>query len=203
MKYVYTQVPGKIKPLLAKLKTMGVPPKATVQWLKSAGFTSSSDATLAAVLKFIGFTDSSGVPTQRWLDYRGDPRRVLGKAIREGYSDLFRMYPDAQLRSSDELTNVFSTSSSGGQQVISKTVGTFKALAEQADFDDGTAPGLDAGPLHEPMSPPRETAGSAMPSNSPSLHVDVQVHISPEATSEQIESIFKSMARHLYGRKVD
>ncbi len=34
---------------------------------------------------------------------------------------------------------------------------------------------------------------------SPSLHIDIQVHISPEATSEQIDKVFESMARHLYG----
>jgi hypothetical protein len=32
----------------------------------------------------------------------------------------------------------------------------------------------------------------------PSLHVDVQVHISPDASSEQIDAIFASMAKHLY-----
>ena len=34
----------------------------------------------------------------------------------------------------------------------------------------------------------------------PSLHIDVQVHIPSTATPEQIDAIFASMARHLYGR---
>lgn len=34
----------------------------------------------------------------------------------------------------------------------------------------------------------------------PSLHIDMQVHIDPAATPEQIDSIFASMAKHLYGR---
>ena len=33
----------------------------------------------------------------------------------------------------------------------------------------------------------------------PSVHVDLQIHISPEATPEQIEKIFASMRRYLYG----
>lgn len=33
---------------------------------------------------------------------------------------------------------------------------------------------------------------------SPTLHIDLQIHISPEATTEQIDSIFASMAKHLY-----
>jgi hypothetical protein len=34
----------------------------------------------------------------------------------------------------------------------------------------------------------------------PDVHIDVQVHIDPAATAEQIDQIFASMARHLYGR---
>lgn len=35
--------------------------------------------------------------------------------------------------------------------------------------------------------------------NQPNLHIDLQIHISPESTPEQIETIFASMAKHLYG----
>ena len=31
------------------------------------------------------------------------------------------------------------------------------------------------------------------------LHIDLQIHISPDSTAEQIETIFASMAKHLYG----
>src|SRR4051794_29589872 len=117
--FVYTTVPGKIKPLLGKLREAGVPQKATVQWLKSVGFTSSNDASLLGILKFIGFTDQSGVPTSKWTQYRGaNYKRILGDAIREGYSELFAVYPDADQRSQGELDHVFSTSSTGGKQVV-------------------------------------------------------------------------------------
>lgn len=36
---------------------------------------------------------------------------------------------------------------------------------------------------------------------SPSLHVDVQIHIPATATNDQIDQIFASMAKHLYGRE--
>jgi len=32
----------------------------------------------------------------------------------------------------------------------------------------------------------------------PNLHIDLQIHISPEASLEQIDAIFASMAKHLY-----
>lgn len=35
----------------------------------------------------------------------------------------------------------------------------------------------------------------------PSIHIDFQIHISPETTPEQIDQIFTSMRRHLYRNK--
>ncbi len=34
----------------------------------------------------------------------------------------------------------------------------------------------------------------------PSLHIDIQIHIAADAKAEQIDQVFASMARHLYGR---
>lgn len=49
--------------------------------------------------------------------------------------------------------------------------------------------------------PAKSTAqGSELASN-PSLHIDVQIHIDSSATPDQIDHIFESMGRHLYGRK--
>ena len=35
--YAYTVVPGKLRQLLGKIRTVGVPPKVTTQWLKTLG----------------------------------------------------------------------------------------------------------------------------------------------------------------------
>jgi len=37
-------------------------------------------------------------------------------------------------------------------------------------------------------------------SGGPSLHIDLQIHISADAGREQIDAMFESMAKHLYGR---
>jgi len=153
------------------------------------------------VLKFIGLTDASGVPTPKWTQYRGaNHKKVLGEAIREGYADLFAVYPDAHLRSQGDLDHVFSTSSSGGKQVIGKTVSTFKSLAEQAEFgpvDEHTELHMNSGPLHTPAVPGTASARRGAPG--PALHIDIQIHISPEASADQIDQIFASMGKHLYG----
>lgn len=35
----------------------------------------------------------------------------------------------------------------------------------------------------------------------PALHIDLQIHISADASDTQIDAVFKSMAKHLYGRE--
>lgn len=202
----YTTVPGKVKGLLSKLREVGIPSKATVQWLRSVGFKSSNDVTLIGVLKAVGFVDGSGVPTSVWTKYRGaDHRRVLGDAIRQGYAELFAVYPDAPTRSQTDIEHVFSTSTSAGKQVISKAVSTFKALCESAEFPTGAdAPDLQfqAGPLHRPIANTGPEVAPSRPTHAaPTVHIDIQVHISAEAGADQIENIFKSMAKHLYGPK--
>lgn len=207
VEYAYTTVTGKIKPLLEKIRTVGVPPKVTNPWLKTIGFTSSNDSTLVGVLKFIGFIDQSGIPTATWSAYRGAQHKtVLGDAIRKGYAELYAIYPDAHSQSTSVIQHVFSTSSSAGQQVVSKTVQTFKALVDEAEFPENADPTdtlLQSGPLHTPAAaqPPR---GPVMPQTNgigPGLHIDIQIHISPEATPDQIDKIFESMSKHLYGRR--
>ena len=204
--YVYTTVAGKIPQLLTKIREAGRPTKVTTQWLKTMGFTSSNDSSLLGVLKFIGFTDASGIPTDRWTQYRGaNHARVLGDAIRHGYADLFAVYPDANQRTDGDLEHVFSTSSSGGRQVIAKTVSTFKNLAGKAEFSpvsEQTDLHVESGPLHTPpAAAPHAPGGRPQPQASPSLHIDIQVHISSEASADQIDQVFASMAKHLYGRK--
>src|ERR1700722_2423317 len=201
--YPYTQVTGKLKSLLDKIRTVGIPAKVSFSWIKTIGFTSSNDNTLIGVLKFVGLIDGSNIPTPMWTAYRGATHRVvLGDAVRQAYSELYAVYPDAHARSNTELSHVFSTSSTGGQQVITKTISTFKALVQEAEFSASPNPtALPSGPLHTPVAaqPP------ALPNNpaaqqGPEVHIDIQIHTSTESSSDQIDKIFDSMARHLYGR---
>ena len=202
--FAYTTVPGKIAPLLQKIREVGIPSKVSIQWLKTIGFTSSNDNSLVPVLKQVGFVDSSGVPKPTWSQFRGAKHKeVLGEAIRSGYSELFAVYPDADQRTPSDLEHVFSTSSTAGKQVIHKTVSTFKALCDSATFGierTDVGPKLSAESIHEPVQAQPAAKHQAGITTGPSVHIDIQVHIAPESSPEQIEQIFKSMAKHLYGK---
>ena len=45
--------------------------------------------------------------------------------------------------------------------------------------------------------PPPPGKGVINSKGPPSLHFDIQIHISPDASPEQIDKVFESMARHL------
>ncbi|SFK14006.1 hypothetical protein SAMN03159338_3366 [Sphingomonas sp. NFR04] len=200
---IYTTVAGKIKPLLDKIKTVGVPPKVTNAWLKTIGFTSSNDGSLIGVLKVAQLIDGSQVPTPLWQKFRGsEGPTALAEGIRTGYAELYGVYPDAHERPNVDLENVFSQSSKAGKQAITKAVATFKNLAKEADFSKNNsevpaeAQHFETSTLHAPveMKAPLKPRSSA-----PNLHIDVQVHISADASLDQIDQIFASMAKHLYG----
>jgi hypothetical protein len=201
--FAYTTVPGKIPQLLTKLREVGVPQKTSVQWLKLVGFTSSNDTSLIGVLRQIGLIDSSSVPTPVWTKYRGNNhKQVLGEAIRQGYAELFAVYADAQSRSNTELEHVFSTSSSAGKQVIAKTVSTFRALVENAEFSqpqEHATLNLEQTALHHAVGKAATPPVANQPGGGPSVHIDIQIHIAPEASVDQIDQIFRSMSKHLYG----
>lgn len=203
--YAYTYVPGKLKEFLTKLRTLGVPNKVTTKWMESIGYKSRNDRSMMVVLQQIQFVDASNVPTERWVSFRGaNYRQVLADAIVNGYIELFTTYPDAYARSNEELEGFFSTKSTAGKQVISKTVSTFKALCDLADFSSLTinAPvsPSNAGKVNANFAIPlqQEQSGQVNLPFTPKLHIDIQIHISPDATPQQIEQIFESMAKHIY-----
>ena len=66
-------------------------------------------------------------------------------------------------------------------------------LVQESQDSASAPPQAQEVPVMNPTLDQREAS-------EPSLHIDVQVHIDSTATSEQIDQIFASMAKHLYGR---
>ncbi len=118
------------------------PQKATNDWLMSIGFKSTNDRPILKILEFLGFVDSSKQPTDTWkMDYRTSMyKRVLAKAIIQGYTELFATFQNAYAKDDNELMDFFAPRVQGGQQVLQKTVNTFKILCGIADFDSNVVP---------------------------------------------------------------
>ncbi len=139
---IYTPTPASIPRFLAHMQTLGKPDKVTVQYLESVGFKSKNDRPLISILKSLGFLDSSGVPTSRWLAYRDKAKAkgVLAAGITEAYASLFATYPDAFRRDNEALRNYFSTHSGTlNESTLQLVVRTFKTLCAEADFSSSAA----------------------------------------------------------------
>lgn len=207
--FPYAAVPNKLSTLFEIIQKKGVPAKADTKWLKTHGFKSSNDSSALRVLEFIGFIDSTKQPTDKWKNFRhaGKSNGVLGTAIKQCYSVLYADLPEAHLSSDDDLKNFFRVHSTAGEQAISRTVKTFQALCDMADFSASSANGASASDGGNGASAESSAPLVAPPQNIespvPALHIDVQVHISAEASESQIDKIFESMAKHLYGKTAE
>ncbi|MEW6114372.1 MAG: DUF5343 domain-containing protein, partial [Thermodesulfobacteriota bacterium] len=196
--YAYTTVPGKLKPLLAKIREVAVPGKVTQQWLSSIGFKSSNDRSMLPVLAFIGLVDEPGAPTAKWKELRGaNYKAVLAEGIREGYAELFATYEDAHQRTDEELRHFFGTRCSAGSQVLARIVATFRHLCDLADLKlsapTPTAPTDGQGKLG--LRP----TGDLSPIHMPPLAININIQLSlPETTEELVyDRLFAALRRHL------
>jgi hypothetical protein len=197
--YPYTQVTGKMKSLFDKIQQVGIPEKVDKKWLASIGMRASNDHTVIPVLKFIGFINSSNQPTERWTKYRDKNRAklVLAEGIREGYAELFQTYSDAYRRSDEELKAFFSTKKTGGAQVISKTVATFKSLCDLADFESLSSSEVITQPsrvAQDNLVPNKITneLGTGI-----TININIQLTL-PDTTDENVyDKLFAAMRKHL------
>ena len=205
--YPYMNATSKIDEFFVKIRKVGAPRAVSKEWLDSIGFSSQNDRRIKGILEFINFIESSGSRTPRWDEYLDHSRAkpVLADAIREGYSKLFETYPDANLRADEELRTYFRASNPEiAPNTVRIMVSTFKALCSLADFE--AISGNGAAAVQNVSSNVSDAAEALVlepkdvESPAPALHIDIQVHISADASETQIDKIFESMAKHLYGK---
>lgn len=202
--YPYVMSPEKIGPFFKKLGEIGVPSKFSLQTLKSLGFTSSNDARLANLVKFLGFTDQSGTPSGLWKDLRTTPRLAMANAIRSSYRDLFQHYSDANKRDDEALRTYFSANSSLGSATVSKMATTFKTVCALGDFENGTSEPSEqenpTGDRQPPASGRQNQAGRGrtnIPAEGMTVNINIQLQLPSDSSAETYERFFEAMRKHL------
>lgn len=204
--FPYAQTKKSLKGIIDKIPTIGVPVEVDAKFLSSIGYGKSNDLAVIKVLRFIDFVDEADQPTQLWRAYRNpdEAKSIMADAIRTAYADLFAQHPQADVVNNNELTNFFAAHTNSGADVVRKSVSTFVTLCAYADFDLEPQNGLpESKAIDSANGSDRRRHGNgikppALPDQQPALHIDVQIHISPSADADQIDNIFRSMAKHLY-----
>lgn len=195
-----------------------IPATVTVNYLKSLlGLTSDQSArNILSPLKQMKIIDESGKPLQRANDWRNDEKysQVCKEIVLEIYPvELIDLFPENDV---DILKakNWFMDTCTIGDSAASKTVAMFSLLksGQIKDTMDRSAikkvvknennrvgkDKVEAKKIKVNKTEPKEFAANRV---KPTVHIDLQIHISPEASTEQIDTIFASIAKHLYERR--
>ena len=204
----YSPNPPRMIAFFSKIQTISIPGKVTQKFLLSLGFKSNNDRYLPKILRSLGFTDESNVPTERWKAYRSKEKasKIMTEAISEAYSSLFTMYSDAYRKDDEAITNFFTAHSTVGQKAISFMVRTFKALCESADFNEvHEIPEKETAPLPEVTPTPAETIlKSTLQTQSESqgitLNINIQITLPETKDSSIYDKIFESLRNNLIQR---
>ena len=180
----------------------------------------SARANVVSPLKALGIVSEDSKPTELAYDWRDDSKypEVCEKIIESIYpqelQDLFHT-PDVQL---PDVTSWFMRDAKVGEPAAKMFAATYIMLLQKTPQDakdltkNKAANPKAASPKKAAKTKKKEPESKSKPSDtpntnppdggkthgfSPRLHIDVQVHISPESSPEQIDKIFESMAKHL------
>lgn len=197
--FPYMANPAKLKRFFQHIQDTGIPDKVTYEYLKSSGFTSSGDRAIVSILKALNFLDGSGVPQDNWRAFRdkGKAPLVLAKAIRETYSDLFSMYPDAQRKDKEALRNYFNTKTDVGKDAIRFILGTFSTLCEMGEFnglpEDESSQQVDKTQTHA------ASQGQVTQKDPSGMTININIELALPATEDAsvYEKLFAAMKTHL------
>jgi len=193
-KFPYITNSAKVKQFLEHIQKAGVPEKVSRRYLEASGFGGANDRPLIPILKYIGFLDSAGVPTDEWTRYRdkAGAGSVLAMAIRRAYPGLFRTYPKADREDDKTLLDYFAAHTTVAESTRKYMLRTFKALCELADFEEA--------PPDVAAVEPTELAVPSAQVPSPGIGaVNVVVHLELPATDDPAvyDSLFKALKKHL------
>jgi len=149
----------------------------------------------------------------------------FAELVKSGYADLFALHGDrAWTLDASKLIAFFRTADETSSLVGQRQTLTFQTLATLSGKLDLSAaraasaskpraagsprpalkPAAKVNKQPVPVVPPAPSPAAApvgdkdhLAKRVPSIHIDVQVHISPDTTAEQIDRIFASMSKHL------
>ena len=194
--FAYTSVPNSLRQFVKGVPARAIPAKVDSKYLASIGLKGQNDASIITVLKFIGFLDGGGAPTNVFKSYRDKTRgpTVLAQQIRDAYKALYQTYEDAEKQSDDILRDFFSANTKVGAKAISYMIATFKVLAEFGDFTS-TSKGPSLMP-QDSSKPPGISEQSAKAAG-PQIHINLQIHLPDSNNPATYDAIFDAIALRL------
>lgn len=182
----------------------------------------SARSNVISPLRDLGILDEDNKPTPLAERWRHDDEYIaVCHEIREKTypHELIEAFPDADSGQKDQIKRWFMKAGQVGEAAARMYADTYilltqadPAIAEEKKLTPATprsrpphntkikqakdstenlaVTNLPKNPIEEHIEPPPHR-------RMPAVHIDVQVHISPDTSPEQIDRIFESMAKHL------
>ena len=192
-----------------------MPGKVDADYLQSVlGLTSAASAgNLIGPLRLLGLIDDEGSLTDRALAWREDGpyKQVCEDMLTDVYPDILRSaFPDPSV-DPEGVTSWFRRNTGAGRSATLAMAALYTLISERdpegvrTNASTTTAPKKKAAAKKAATKPKnggvskRDETKDQPRRIEPALNINVQIHISSDASSDQIDQIFKSMAEHLYG----
>ena len=125
---------------------------------------------------------------------------ILGKAVRDAYSDIFVMKRDPGAADVQLIAGKYKSTYNLSQTAAERSARTFLALLDMCDKEaisgEGDDSGLKAKPPSATPKPTPKTKVLTKPS-SIGLHYNIQIHLPATKDVEVYNAIFKSLREHI------
>lgn len=197
----YTQAFGLLYDFFSKIRDAQAPPKFTNQLLKDLGFESTNHRAFIPLLKSLGFLTADGTPTPRYHEYRSHSmsKKVMGKAVKEAYSDIFLIKANPTASDKALVEGKFKSFHNASDTVAALMSKTFYALLELSDFSPDDSKQSNEKQTNEklPVEDDFEKQFKGKGHSSVGLHYNIQIHLPATKDIEVYNAIFKSLKDHL------
>ncbi len=194
-----------------------LPNTVTVNYVSSAvNIEDAASSAALLTLKSFGILNSNNEPTDLAYDWRDDEKYeevctgILNKEYPQELLDLYHS-KDSTL---PEVKSWFTRAGKLGDSAATKAARTYLLLLN-GKLKDVKKPKVEATAKPKQATKPTNVGKKAYPVNTHSnetetkhtterdfsakLHLDIQIHISPDSSADQIDKIFESMSKHLKG----
>jgi hypothetical protein len=175
----------------------------------------SARANVLPYLKTLGIINEEGKPTDRANEWRNDSRypAVCKSILKEVYPhELVDGVTDPSQR--EQAENWFSHATGSGEAAVARMAVLYCVLLEaDASKQPDEKPErprpekkAERKPAPAPKLEPEKTVPAPSPSNGtnlpqiPGININLEIHISADSSADQIDVIFRSMAKHIYQR---
>ena len=173
----------------------------------------SARGNILPYLQQLGIIDDEGKTLERARQWRDDAQYAsVCKQMREDVypDDLLDAVPDPDA-DRDAAGRWFANNTGAGVVAVRRMTSLYTVLVKGDPENGETSTTSSSSSTKKTTTrkaaiksrkakPPTENARFRNP-ESPGVHINVQVHVSSDATSDQIDQIFASMAKHIYRRE--